>query len=121
MENAIIVIILLVAVLFAILRVKKHSKGGCCGSGNQTIRVRKTLTAPKLGEIILHIEGLHCVNCQARVENVLNNIDGVACTVDLKSKTATVSYSREISVQELKDRIEKLDYKVTNIQTIKAV
>lgn len=118
MENMIIVVVLLAAVVLAAVRVKKHAKGGCCGSGSKTIRVHKELNAPKLGEVVLHIEGMHCENCQARVENVLNNLDGVACIVDLKAKTATVSYSREISVEELRDRVEKLDYKVMKVETV---
>lgn len=115
MENIIIVVILLAAIVFAVLRVKKHSKGGCCGSGGGTIRVKKELTEPKLGEVVLHIEGMHCANCQARVENVLNNISGVACTVNLKEKTAVVSYSREVSAEEMKDRVERLGYTITHI------
>ena len=118
MENIIIVIVLLAVVALAVVKIKKRGKGGCCGSGSKTIRVHKDLSAPKLGEVILHIEGMHCENCQARVENVLNNLDGVACTVDLKAKTATVSYSREISVRELRNRVEKLDYQVTKIEMV---
>lgn len=116
MENAIIIGILLVVIVLALLRAKKHFKGGCCGSGNKVIRTKKELKEPKLGEFSLTVEGMHCENCQARIENVLNNIDGVACTVDLKKKTAIVSYSRDISADELKNRVEKLGYKVTSIR-----
>lgn len=114
-DIVILVLVLLIAVL-ALLRSKKHFKGGCCGSGSNTIRSRKTLTDPKIGEKVLTVEGMHCGNCQARVENALNRLDGVACLVNLKKKTATVTYSREVTDAELKDPLEKLGYRVTQIR-----
>lgn len=117
MDNAIIIGILLVVIVVAILRTKKHFKGGgCCGSGSNTIRDKKVLTDPKLGEKVLTVEGMHCENCEIRVQNGLNRLDGVACKVNLKKKTATVSYSREISDTELKTVVEKLGYQVTEIR-----
>lgn len=116
MENYIIVGILLVILMVAIFRVKKHFKGGgCCGSGSNTIRDKKTLTAPKLGEKVMTIEGMSCENCEIRVENALNRLDGAACKVIWKKKTAVVSYSAEVSNELLKATVEKMGYKVTDI------
>lgn len=117
MENAIIIGILLVVIILALLRAKKHFKGGgCCGSGSTTVRSSKKLTEPKLGEKVLTVEGMHCENCQNRVENALNRLDGVACRVNLRKSTATVSYSTEVSDALLKETVEKMGYKVTHIQ-----
>ena len=117
MTNAIIIIVLLLILYFALLRAKKHFKGGgCCGSGSTTIRDKKTLTGPKIGEKVLTIEGMHCENCEIRVENALNRLDDVVCKVNLKKKTAIVSYSKEASDELLKETVEKLGYKVTAIR-----
>lgn len=117
MENYIIMGILLVIVVVAVLRAKKHFKGGgCCGSGSNTIRSKKTLTGPKLGEKTLIVEGMHCENCEIRVENALNRLEGAACKVNLKKKTATVSYSAEVSDELLKSTVEKMGYKVVEIR-----
>lgn len=117
MENGIIVGIILIMVVFALLRAKKHfAGGGCCGSGSNTIRSRKTLTSPKIGEKRMLVEGMHCANCQARVENAVNRLDGVICRVDLRKKTATVSYSKEVSDAALKEVVEKLGYKVVDVR-----
>lgn len=117
MGDAIIIVILLIIVAVALVRTKKHFKGGgCCGSGSNTIRIAKQLTEPKLGQKVLTVEGMHCENCQARVENSLNRLDGVACVVNLKKKTATVSFSREVLDAELKAPLERLGYQVTAIQ-----
>lgn len=115
MENAFIIGIVLIVIVIALLRAKKHFRGGCCGSGSTTVRSTKKLTEPKLGEIHMVVEGMHCENCQNRVEHALNRMDGVVCKVNLKKKSATVSYSREVSADVLKEAIEKMGYKVTCI------
>lgn len=117
MEDYIIIGILLVIIVIAILRAGKHFKGGgCCGSGSNTIRDKKTLTAPKLGEKVMTIEGMHCQNCEIRVENALNRLDGVACKVSWKKKTAVVAYSAEVADDLLKATVEKMGYKVTDMK-----
>lgn len=117
MENTIVLSILLVVIVFALLRTKKHfTGGGCCGSGSTTVRSHKKLTDPKLGEKVLVIEGMHCENCQNRVENALNRLDGIVCKVNLRKKIATVSYSTEVSDEILKETVEKLGFKVTEIR-----
>ncbi len=116
MLDHIIAGVLLVIFLFAIFRTRKHFRGGgCCGSGSNTIRECKTLTEPKIGEKVLSIEGMHCENCAIRVENALNRLDGVLCKINLRKKTATVSYSKEVSDELLKQAVEELGYQVKQI------
>ena len=116
MGDMIIIAILVIIIAVALIHSRKHFRGGgCCGSGSNTIRLKKKLTEPKLGEKILMVEGMRCENCEIRVENALNRLDGVVCRVNLRRKTAVVSYSREVSNELLKDTVEKLGYKVTKI------
>lgn len=118
MQDYIMIAILLIILAFAILRTKKHFKGGgCCGSGSNTVRDKKTLTSPKIGEKVLTVEGMHCENCEIRVENALNRLDGVVCKVNRKKNIATVSYSTEVSDEQLKGTVERLGYKVTAIRS----
>lgn len=117
MEDAIVIIILLIVIVLALLRAQKHFKsGGCCGSGSTVIRSKKKLTDPKLGEKTLVVEGMHCENCQAGIENALNRFDGVVCKANLKKKTAVVLYSKEVSAELLKETIENMGYTVTEIR-----
>lgn len=117
MENAIIILILVLVVFLAFQRARKHFRGGgCCGSGSNTIRTRKTLTQPVIAKKVLTIDGMHCENCQARVENAIDRFPQAACTVDLRKKTATVSLCAPLSDQELIQAVEKLGYHVTGIQ-----
>lgn len=117
MENIGIIVLLLVLIIPALIHAKKHfSGGGCCGSGGNTIRSHKKLTEPKIGEKVLTVEGMHCENCRARVENAVDRLDGAVCKVNLKKKTAVVLYSSEIPDDVLKETVEKLGYKVTDIR-----
>ena len=117
MENLIIIGLLAVVVIIALLRAMKHFKGGgCCSGGSNTIRDKKTMTAPKLGEKTLVIEGMHCENCEIRVQNALNRLEGVVCTVSFRKKTAVVSYSTEIADSLLRETVEKLGYQVVEIR-----
>lgn len=116
MENLIILAILAIILILAVLRTVKHFKGGgCCSSGSTTIRDKKTLTAPIVGKKVITIEGMSCENCEIRVQNALNRLDGVLCKVNWRKKTADISYSAEISDEQLKETIEKLGYEVTSI------
>ncbi|MBQ7801132.1 MAG: heavy-metal-associated domain-containing protein [Oscillospiraceae bacterium] len=115
MENIIIIAIVLIAVVAAVIRSRKHFKGGCCG-GSTVVHSEKKLTEPKIGEKLLTIEGMHCENCAVRVENALNRLDGVACRVKLRKKTAVVSYSREVPDALLRGTIAKAGYQVTEIR-----
>lgn len=117
MGDLAIIAILAGMVALGVIHMGKHFRGGgCCGSGSNTIRTKKTLTEPALGGFVMTVEGMHCENCQARVENALNRLDGVACKVNLRRKTAQVSYSRPFSREEAQGIVEKLGYSVTKIQ-----
>ena len=117
MGDMIIIAILVIIIAAALVHARKHFKGGgCCGSGSNTIRSKKQLPGPKLGEKTLVIEGMHCENCEIRVENALNRLDGVVCRVNLRKKCAAVSYSTEVPDAVLKETVETLGYKVTQIR-----
>lgn len=117
MENIIITGVVLLVLMISILRTKKHFKGGgCCGSGSTTVRSRKKLDGPMVGQKIMTVEGMHCENCRNRVEHGLNDLDGVVCRINLKKKTAVISYSVEVSEKLLKETVEKMGYRVTDIR-----
>lgn len=117
MENYIIIGALLLIVIVALLRAVKHFRGGgCCGSGGNTIRIKKTLDAPQIGQKTMTIEGMTCENCEIRVENVLNRMDGVAAKVSWRKKKAVVVYSAAVSDDALRTAVEKMGYKVINIE-----
>lgn len=65
---------------------------------------------------VIHIDGMSCVHCAAKVEKALAALPGVTdVKVDLESKTATVKLKKDIDTQTLKSTVETLGYSVTKI------
>lgn len=62
------------------------------------------------------IEGMSCHHCSGRVETVLNALSGVKAEVDLASKTAHITLSKEVSDEVLKKTVEDAGYTVTDIK-----
>lgn len=62
---------------------------------------------------ILKIEGMHCMNCVARVEKALCAIDGVSVKVDLENGTAAVEGCENEAL--LKETVEDLGFDVTSV------
>ena len=57
-------------------------------------------------EKIIYIEGMSCAHCSRRVENALNELDGVSATVNLEEKSATLTLSKEVSADAIREAIE---------------
>ena len=65
---------------------------------------------------VITIEGMMCDHCKMKVEKTLSELDGVSkVKVNLKDKTATIYSIKSISNYDIKNAINKLDYKVINI------
>ncbi len=60
------------------------------------------------------IEGMMCQNCVKHATNALNALPGVTATVDLESKSATVT--GEVSDEAIRKAIADAGYEVTDIQ-----
>ena len=62
------------------------------------------------------INGMMCAHCQAHVEKALNAIDGVTATVDLAAKSATVTLSKDVADEILKNAVTEAGYEVVSIR-----
>lgn len=71
--------------------------------------------APEIMEKKLIIEGMMCAHCQGHVEKALNALPGVAATVDLVAKTATVTGNLPDD-QTLTQAVIQAGYTVTEIK-----
>lgn len=116
MEDQIIIAILIVTLFIAVRESLKHLKGqgGCCGGGSTVKARKKKLKGPILGTYVFTVEGMHCENCKNRIEGKINDIDGASCQVNLKKKTATVTFDRNITQDQIRDVIRKCGYTVTD-------
>lgn len=63
--------------------------------------------------IELNIEGMTCAACSARIEKVLNRMDGVEATVNLPLETARIAVPDDMEEQTILDKIKKVGYSAT--------
>jgi len=112
MENYIIICIISVIIVFAFNSSIKHFKGegGCCGGGSYKPKKKKLKNIKY--QKTFKIGGMHCENCKRRVEEIVNEIQGISGKVDLKKGELTVSYAESISDDFIKMKIEKAGYTV---------
>ena len=64
---------------------------------------------------VMNINGMMCAHCQAHVEKALNAIDGVEAKVNLEAKNATVTLSKEVPDDVLKNAVTEAGYEVVSI------
>ena len=62
------------------------------------------------------INGMMCMHCVGRVDKALNAIDGVTASVDLESKTATLTLTKEVSDDVLTKAVTDAGYEVESIK-----
>lgn len=112
MEDYIIIGVLIVAIVVGVIFTVKHFKGegGCC-SGRSFKPKKKKLSTVKYQKTF-KVDGMHCEHCRGRVEEVVNDIKGVAGRVDLKKSELTVLYAEDVDDELIISRIEKIGYKV---------
>ena len=63
----------------------------------------------------IHIEGMSCMHCSARVEKALNALDGVQAKVDLEKKLALVQLTKDVPDDTLQKAVEDAGYEVKGI------
>lgn len=112
MQNYVIIGFLAVVITVGIIYSVKHFKGegGCCGGGSYKPKTKKLSNV--LYKKTFKIEGMHCEHCKNRVEEVVNDIKGVAGKVDLKKGELTVSYAEDVDDEVIIFRIERAGYSV---------
>ena len=113
MDDLIIILVVIAAAAAGVVYTVRHFKGqgGCCGGGGYKVKKKKL---PKvLYTKTFRVEGMHCVNCKNRVEEVINDMKGLAGRVDLKKGLLTVSYGEDVSDDIIAARLQRVGYTVT--------
>ena len=117
-SNIIIIIILVVFISLAIRSSIPHFKGegGCCGGGSSG----KKIKPKKLGRVVavwhVGIDGMMCENCEKRIHNALNSIDGINAKVQRSRNRAILKTDREIDEELVRTAVSELGYTVSDIR-----
>ncbi len=66
---------------------------------------------------IVHVEGMHCEHCAARVEKALGQVEGVkGVKVDLQKKIAVVKAKPAITSEQAKAAIEGIGFQFVSLE-----
>lgn len=115
MKDYIILALIVLAAFIGIIETVKHftRRSGCCGGGGYKMKRKKL---PHIVEKKkFKVEGMRCSGCAQRVEETVNDIEGVNAKVDLHTATLTVSYAHSVDDALISSRLDRLGYKITEI------
>lgn len=119
MANAIIVIVLIAICIYAVKSYMGKLAHGCCGGESDSpknIKVKDKHSEHYPYSATIKIDGMTCSHCKTRVENALNENDGVWAEVNLKDGLADVKMKKPYSADELKRIVTKAGYTVESIK-----
>lgn len=119
-STIVIVVILAVILFFAVKNSIPHfrGEGGCCGGSGKEKLIKPAKLERIIATKVIKIEGMRCENCNRRVQNALNQLDGVNAKVYGDRAEAVVKLGRDIEDIELERAITGLGYRVISIEKI---
>ncbi len=113
--------LVLLAVLAACAAARRYRRGGgCCGEHEEAVRRNAAADRNKSHypyEAALEIGGMTCENCARRVENALNELDGVWAKVSISTRKAKVLCKTEPDETALRTAVRGAGYVVTSCRT----
>ena len=119
-STIVIVVILAVILFFAVKNSIPHfrGEGGCCGGSGKEKLIKPAKLERIIATKVIKIEGMRCENCNRRVQNALNQLDGVNAKVYGDRVEAVVKLGRDIEDIELEKAVTGLGYRVISIEKI---
>lgn len=119
-STIVIVVMLAVILFFAVKNSIPHfrGEGGCCGGSGKEKLIKPSKLERIIATKVIKIEGMRCENCNRRVQNALNQLDGVNAKVYGDRAEAVVKLGRDIEDIELEKAVTGLGYRVISIEKI---
>lgn len=109
------IIAVVLIVVFAIFVIKSYVKKlseGCCGSSGgdkvKKIKVKDKDKSHYPYKAILTVDGMVCQGCESRIENTLNNLEGVWAKANASTKEVTVLMKNKIDEKTLKKTVNTI-------------
>ncbi len=117
LSNIIILLILVVVIPLAIKKSISHFKGegGCCGGGSAVNTIKPKKLGVVVAKWVVEIDGMMCENCEKRIQNALNSIDGINAKVQRSRNRAVLKMDRNIEESVVRETISGLGYTVLSI------
>lgn len=115
-QDTVILLILAICVIAAAVSIRK---GGTCSCGScsdaKPIRVRDRNPHHYSHEAMIRIEGMTCSGCAVKVDNALNQMDGVWSRTDRNQNQADVLMKEPLDEKLLRQKVREAGYSISSI------
>ena len=123
MGNTVIIIVLLAIVALAVCSTIRRIRYGssCCGERDaapKKVKVADRNKAHYPHEYVLKVDGMHCSNCDRRVENALNAGEGRWATANIEKKEVIFLSKQEERETEIGRIISSAGYTMLSYKQI---
>ncbi len=112
MSGTIIIVLVLIAIaVISVLSYVKKLRSGCCGASDEKVKRVRVTDRDKSHYpfiVLLTVDGMVCTNCAARVENALNELEGVWASADVEHGTVTVRMKQQVEENLLRDTVNHI-------------
>lgn len=117
MGTVFVLLVLIIAVIFALYSSRQHfrGEGDCCG-GTHDSETEKCLHHV-VEKRKVFISGIRCQGCQAKIRNTINRVPYLACQ-KITEQQAVIVASLKIDDEEIKNIIENTGYKVIKMEKV---
>lgn len=115
MKDYIILAVIVLALFIGVIESVKHfaRRGGCCGGGGYKMKKKRLSRVAYKKQFA--VSGMKCSSCASRVEEIVDDIEGVSGRVDLRRGILTVSYEHDVDDTLIISRIERVGYGVAKM------
>lgn len=117
-----LLILLLIAAIaaYTVVSYRKRLTSGCCGAGGDKVKrvEKKSDPAACSHHWVVMIDGMHCENCAARVENAFNQEDDLTAKVSLGKRQADVYARENVDEGRLRQLVAKAGYLAGDIRQL---
>ncbi len=112
MSGTIIIVLILIAIaVVSMLSYVKKLRSGCCGASDEKVKRVRVTDRDKSHypfSAVLTVDGMVCGNCAARVENALNELEGVWASADVEHGTVIVRMKQQLEERLLRDTVNHI-------------
>lgn len=114
------ILLIVYAVYGTVRKIQGKSKASCCGT-KETVAAKPVDDTDESHypfKYFVAVDRMMCSNCAVRVQNTLNNMDGVWARVNLGRHRAEVLAKSEKTVADFAAALSATDYTVTGMEQV---
>lgn len=114
--NIVLIVIIVLIALGGVRAFVKRAKGeSCCGGGATDVKIEPADKDKNNYKYVAQVglNGMHCKNCAAKIQNKLNSLDGTWAKVNFAKNSAEVLLKQNNQEEAIRKAVSDEGYSVT--------